>query len=226
MTMLAMTASDENDFIQRLQGVGVSAEQSATFIQIFEHLIRRNLASPPANTTADIVPIPANLSQALSSLRDAVNSRASKQDLVDMGKNYDLRVLELQRDIKELDVKQETTREELKRDIKELDTKLETTKKELDTKLETTKKELDTKLETTKKELEFKLEATKEELRRDIKELEVKLTSQIELARIETQRDIATVKTSLIQWVAGFLFAQSTLTLGAVYAMIRFMVVK
>ncbi|MBF0349903.1 MAG: hypothetical protein HQM11_02675 [SAR324 cluster bacterium] len=97
--------------------------------------------------------------------------------------DLDLAKTELQRDIRELDAKIETTK-------KELDAKIETTKielqrdiKELDAKIETTKKELDAKIETTKKELDAKIETTKIELQHDLKELELRLSAEIHLLK-------------------------------------------
>ncbi|MBF0191727.1 MAG: hypothetical protein HQL99_11405 [Magnetococcales bacterium] len=73
----------------------------------------------------------------------------------------DAHVLELKRDIKELDAKTEIRLKELdtKMEIrfKELDTKMETRLKELDTKMETRLKELDTKMETRFKEFELRM---------------------------------------------------------------------
>ncbi|MEO5378336.1 MAG: CCDC90 family protein [Magnetococcus sp. DMHC-6] len=107
--------------------------------------------------------------------------------------SVEIHVLELKRDIKELDVK-------LTRDIKELDFKLTRDIKELDVKIETTKvelqrdiKALDVKIEATKvelqrdiKALDVKIEASKTELKRDIKELEYRMTIRLGLMIITT----------------------------------------
>ncbi|MBF0179363.1 MAG: hypothetical protein HQM03_04965 [Magnetococcales bacterium] len=85
--------------------------------------------------------------------------------------NLDVKVLELKRDIKDLDVKLETTKAELQRDIANVDAKIETTKAALKLDIKT----LDVKIETTKAELQRDIEATKAELKRDIKELELRM---------------------------------------------------
>ncbi|MBF0110956.1 MAG: hypothetical protein HQL76_17450 [Magnetococcales bacterium] len=70
-------------------------------------------------------------------------------------------VLDLKRDLREIDAKAETRFKELdtraETRFKELDTRAETRLKELDTKAETRLKELDTKLETKLKELELRM---------------------------------------------------------------------
>ncbi|MBF0178443.1 MAG: hypothetical protein HQM03_00295 [Magnetococcales bacterium] len=92
--------------------------------------------------------------------------------------NLDVKVLELKRDIKDLDVKLETTKADLQRDIAIVDAKIETTKADLqrdiaivDAKIETTKADLQRDI----KDLDTKIETTKAELQRDLKELELRM---------------------------------------------------
>ncbi|MBF0165431.1 MAG: hypothetical protein HQM01_13195 [Magnetococcales bacterium] len=133
---------------------------------------------------------------------------STKADVAKM----DAHVLEVQRDIKALDARIETTRAELMREIEttrsELTREIETTRseltreiKELDTKIETTRaeltreiKELDTKIETSRAELKREIETSRAELKRDIKELDTK----IEITRAELKRDIKELELRMV----------------------------
>ncbi|MBF0437993.1 MAG: hypothetical protein HQL93_02615 [Magnetococcales bacterium] len=75
----------------------------------------------------------------------------------------DVNVLEIKRDIKELDVKLETNVLEIKRDIKELDVKIESVKSEL-------KRDI--------MEIDLKLATVEANLKRDIKELDVRMDTR------------------------------------------------
>lgn len=82
----------------------------------------------------------------------------------------------------------------------------------------------DLKYHATKSDLtNLQLELTKEieETKRDIKELDIKLTREIKELDVKLTKEIATSKSDTIKWVAGMLFVQVIAITGIFFAAIR-----
>jgi hypothetical protein len=88
-------------------------------------------------------------------------------------------IIELRRDLKELEVALKQDIAELKRDMKELEVALKRDIKELEVALRTEIKQLDVKIEQIRVGLKHDIEELRVELKRDMKDIEYRMTIKL-----------------------------------------------